>query len=48
MVEHKKLRAHLDLWLTDTCNRYFHVLDGLGVIDKAKASAASEHMHVVS
>ncbi len=32
------LENHLDLWMTDTCNRYLHILTDLGVVDKKKAS----------
>ncbi len=44
MVKHKKLRAHLDMWMTDTCNRYFHVLKDLGVVDNTKATAAQQQV----
>ena len=38
------LKGHLDLWMTDTCNRYFHILNDLGVIDKEKAAILSKQI----
>ena len=44
MVKKADLKSHLDFWMTDTCNRYFHVLNDLGVIDKKKAKKLSDEI----
>ncbi len=44
MVNEGDLKSHLDMWMTDNCNRYFHVLDDLGLIDKKKAAKLSKEL----
>lgn len=44
MRKEADLHTHLDLWMTDTCNRYFHILNDLGVIDKKKAKKLTAHI----
>lgn len=41
MTNDEKLRMHLSLWMTDTCNRYLHALTDLGVVDKRKLKTLS-------
>ncbi|KZN70396.1 hypothetical protein [Pseudoalteromonas luteoviolacea] len=38
------LESHLDMWMTDTCNRYLNVLTELGVVDKKKVSKLSKQI----
>ncbi|MCG7550074.1 hypothetical protein [Pseudoalteromonas sp. Of7M-16] len=38
------LESHLDMWMADTCNRYFHILTELGVVDKKKASKLTKEI----
>jgi hypothetical protein len=38
MEKVENLESHLDMWMTDTCNRYLHILTDLGVVDKKKVS----------
>ena len=35
---------HLDMWMTDTCNRYLHILTDLGVVDKKKAAKLTKEI----
>ena len=35
-------KGYLDLALTDTCNRYLNLVDGLGVIDGKKRTKKSK------
>jgi len=38
------LENHLDMWMTDTCNRYLHILTDLGVVDKKKAAKLAKEI----
>ena len=38
------LESHLDMWMTDTCNRYLNILADLGVVDKKKASKLAKEI----